>query len=237
MYQTPLTSPSKLQTPTTPTSETTSWTPRGLTPSLQPSTHPPQTSPTRTSSAATAIPTHKAAPIDPISALPPTQLHLLRSSFQLLDHDNDGLLTRPDISTTLKNLGQPSDPSSLLPFFPPGAPQSVPLPSYLTTLSTLLAPLSSTPELLNAFAAFDDHDTGELDVGELRDAVLHTAPEAGGRGLSEGEVEEALRGFVGKRAFGREMAKGGGGRGEVFRYREWVGGVMGGGEEKGEGEK
>ena len=90
---------------------------------------------------------------------------------------------------------------------------------------------------MNAFAAFDDHDSGEIDVGELRDAVMHTAPEGGGRVLSAREVDEVLAGFVGRRAFGKGNPMGG--RGEVFRYREWVGGVMGAGEEgkKDEGEK
>lgn len=91
---------------------------------------------------------------------------------------------------------------------------------------------------MNAFAAFDDRDDGEIDVGELKDALAHTAPEAGGREVGAREVEEALGGFVGKKAFGKEMkgCGGGGGRGEVFRYREWVGGLMGGDDKK-DGEK
>ena len=83
--------------------------------------------------------------------------------------------------------------------------------------------------MLNAFAAFDDHDSGEIDVGELKDAVMHTAPEVGERVLGGREVDEVLGGFVGRRAFGKGNPTGG--RGEVFRYREWVGGVMGVGEE------
>lgn len=77
-------------------------------------------------------------------------------------------------------------------------------------------------------------------MGELKDALMHTAPEAGEKGVSAREVEEVLLGgFVGRRAFGKEMrggGGGGGGRGEVFRYREWVGGLMGG-EDKKDGEK
>lgn len=92
--------------------------------------------------------------------------------------------------------------------------------------------------MINAFAAFDDHDGGEIDVGELKDALLHTAPEPGERGVSAREIEEVLGGFVGRKAFGKEMKSGGGGggRGEVFRYREWVGGLTGG-EDKQAGEK
>lgn len=109
--------------------------------------------------------------------------------------------------------------------------ETLALPTYLSNLSYLLAPLSSQEELLNAFAAFDERDGGEIDVSELRDAVLHTAPEPGQRSLSTREVEQALGGFVGRKAFGKDL-KGGTGRGEVFKYREWVGGVMGAGEGK-----
>lgn len=156
----------------------------------------------------------------------------MRESFQILDRDNDGLVNRNDVVDMLTNLGQPSNASDVTPFFPPGAPQTLPLPTFLSTLSSLLAPLSSQTELLNAFAAFDDHDTGEVDVGELRDAVLNNG---GGKGLTSKEVEEAMGGFVGRKAFGKTA--GGGARGEVFRYREWVGNVMGAGSEKADGEK
>lgn len=87
-------------------------------------------------------------------------------------------------------------------------------------------------------------------MGELKDALLHTAPVEPGSSESRGEgagavvdareIDEVLGGFVGKRAFGLKEMRGGGGRGEVFRYREWVGGLMGGGggeEDKKDGEK
>ena len=144
-------------------------------------------------------------------------------------HDPDSPLTH--------RAGQDASTAATSRFFPPGAPQTLPLPTFLATLSSLLAPLSSRKELTNAFAAFDDHDSGEIDVGELMDALLHTAPDPGERGVNAREVEEVLGGFVGRRAFGKEMkGGGGGGRGEVFRYREWVGGLMGG-EDKKDGEK
>ena len=176
---------------------------------------------------------------DTISKLPPSQVREMREGFQILDRDNDGLVNRDDVVDMLTNLGQPSSASDITPFFPPGAPQTLPLPTFLNTLSSLLAPLSSQTELLNAFAAFDDHDSGEIDVGELKDALAHTAPEFGERNLNAKEVDEALGGFVGRRAFGKELQKAGGagGRGEVFKYREWVGGLMGAAEEKKDGEK
>ena len=50
----------------------------------------------------------------------------------------------------------------------------------------------------------------------------------GERALDEREVDQVLGGFVGKRAFGKGLGKGG--RADVFRYNEFVGSVMGGGE-------
>lgn len=108
----------------------------------------------------------------------------------------------------------------------------MPLSSFLTHLSSLLTPLSSSTELISAFAAFDDDDSGQIDVKELRDALLHSTPlEPGERALSVEEVEMVLGGFTGRRAFGGGKALGSTkGRGDVFRYREFVGSVMGAGE-------
>jgi hypothetical protein len=103
-----------------------------------------------------------------------------------------------------------------------------------------MASLSPPEELLAAFSAFDDHDNGQVDVEELRDALLSTAPEeglGGGKVLTEAEVERVMAGFTGRKTFGK-MGRGGGrnaavrafgnARGDVFRYQEFVGAVTGG---------
>ncbi|MCJ1307839.1 hypothetical protein MMC25_001487 [Agyrium rufum] len=186
---------------------------------------------------------------DTISKLPPPLLRSLQESFSILDRHSTGTISRDDISETLSSLGLDNSTSSVSPFFPPSAAQSLTLPSYLQTLSSLLVPLSSQQELMSAFSAFDADDSGQVDVKELRDALLNTAPdrEWGGRGLSEREIELCLDGFVGRREFtttsslGRGMNTGGGvGKGEVFRYADWVGNLMGGsagGGEQGKGEE
>lgn len=148
-----------------------------------------------------------------------------------MDRDNDGLVNRDDVVDMLTNLGQHSNASDVTPYFPPGAPQTLPLPTFLNNIADLMAQLSEQQELLNAFAAFDEDDGGEIDVAELRDALLNTAPEAGNKGLSGREVDEVLGAFTGRRAFGKELG-GIGQRQEVFRYREWVGSIIGSGEQK-----
>ncbi|KAL4915727.1 hypothetical protein BDW62DRAFT_212428 [Aspergillus aurantiobrunneus] len=169
-----------------------------------------------------------AATSDAAARLAPAQLREIREAFQVLDRDNDGFVDKEDVEDVLANVGQ--DPSSLSQFFPPGSASTVNFPTFLNTLSQLLSPLSSRQELTNALAAFDEDDSGQVDVEELRDALLNTVPENGERPLTDREVNEVLSGFTGRRAFGGKggKAQGGGKRGEVLRYQEFVNTVMGG---------
>ncbi|KAJ5156964.1 uncharacterized protein N7482_008064 [Penicillium canariense] len=163
--------------------------------------------------------------------LPANQVREIREAFQVLDRDNDGLVNKDDVADVLMNLGQDSSPSTLSRFFPSGASQTINFPTFLNALSQLMSPMSSSQELLNALAAFDDDDNGQIDAAELRDALLHTVPEDGGIPLTEQQIDEVFSGFTGRRAFGGRGAKTGGmKRGEVFQYHDFVRGVVGGGE-------
>ena len=135
-------------------------------------------------------------------------------------------LTRRTLLTLGEPTGLDATSTAISSFFPPGGPQNITLPQFLTQLSTLLSPISPPQELLSAFAAFDDDDSGQVDFAELRDALLHTAPEPGEdtRMLSEREVDRVMGGFAGRRAFGKGHN---GRRGEVFKYEDFVGAVSG----------
>ncbi|KAL8783017.1 MAG: hypothetical protein Q9213_004914 [Squamulea squamosa] len=229
---TPLQSPSKLHNVTTPTvtddEEDEHQTVRHLTPSLTKRESYTAHSPTRNSTPLAnkpALMNRMALGGDALARLPPAQVREMREGFQILDRDNDGQVDREDVVDMLTNIGQDSSASAVSQFFPPGKPQTINMPSFLNTLSTLLAPLSSQQELLNAFAAFDEDDSGQIDVKELKDALLHTSPEAGERAMTEREVESVFEGFTGRRAFGKGM--GHGARGEVFRYPEFMASIMG----------
>ncbi|KAJ5688582.1 hypothetical protein N7462_002974 [Penicillium macrosclerotiorum] len=169
---------------------------------------------------------------DAAAKLPANQVREIREAFQVLDRDNDGLVNKDDVADVLLNLGQEASPSALSRFFPPGASQSINFPTFLNTLSQLMSPMSSSQELLNALAAFDDDDNGQIDVAELRDALLHTVPEDGSAPLTEQQIDEVFSGFTGRRAFGGRGAKTGGmgKRAEVFQYHDFVRSVVGGGE-------
>lgn len=129
------------------------------------------------------------------------------------------------LSTSNHASGQEPTPDLLSPFFPHGNHQTTNLSAYLHSLATLLAPLSAPSELTDAFAAFDVDDSGQVDVEDLRDALLNVPGEAS---LSEGEINAVFDGFTGRRAFARGMGERAGERGDVFRYREFVGAVLGG---------
>lgn len=173
---------------------------------------------------------------DDVSRLPPALLHSLRESFSVLDSDSTGTINPANVAETLQSLGLSTNEMSQL--FPPGAPQQIALPQYLNSLASALVSISPPMELLNAFSAFDDDDSGQVDVAELRKALLTTPAEPGERPLSERDVDEALKGFTGRRILGKSGtglaglrgmgASRGGQHGDVFRYREFVSNLSGG---------
>lgn len=152
-----------------------------------------------------------------------------------MDRDSDGVVNREDVMDMLNQLGLPAKASDVSQFFPPGGPQTMTLAAFLNSIATSLVALSPASELLSAFSAFDDDDSGQVDLAELRDALLQTTPEPGERTLTPSEVEKVIAGFSGRRAFSKSSMGGTGGgglggprRGEVFRYQEFVNSIMGG---------
>jgi len=111
------------------------------------------------------------------------------------------------------------------------------LPTFMNSIASLLASLSPSSELLSAFSAFDEDDSGQVDLAELRDALLHTAPEPGEKPLTEREIDRVMNGFTGRRAFQKHSGGGMGKRGEVFKYQEFVASIAGGASADGKGDR
>ncbi|KAG5968016.1 hypothetical protein E4U58_002022 [Claviceps cyperi] len=163
-----------------------------------------------------------------LSQLQPAQVRTLRDGFQILDRDCDGVVNREDIADMLSQLGLPNSASDVSQFFPPSKPQTITLAAFLNSLAETLCEMSPSPELLSAFSAFDNDDSGQVDLAELRDSLLNTAPEAGEKALTATEVDRVINGFTGRRAFNRNInAQLGGKKGEVFKYNEFVASIMG----------
>lgn len=173
-----------------------------------------------------------------IAKLPPSQLREMRDAFQVLDRDNDGLIDAEDIAVMLETLGM--NPASVTSFFLSGQSQTVNLPTFLTSIASLLEPLSSSQELFNALSAFDEDDSGQIDLDELREALFQTQPPAADGSspepLSGQQIDEVVSGFTARRTFSKgAMAKStpvsfagrGASRKEVFRYQDFVNSVRG----------
>ncbi|KAL2133691.1 hypothetical protein VTI74DRAFT_1919 [Chaetomium olivicolor] len=163
-----------------------------------------------------------------LSQLQPSQVRTMREAFQILDRDSDGVVTREDVTDMLNQLGLPSTAADVSQYFPPSAPQAMTMALFLNSIANSLAALSPSSELMSAFSAFDDDDSGQIDVAELRDALLHTAPEPGQQPLTALDVEKVIAGFTGRRAFSKSTAAGLGKRGEVFRYQDFINTIAGG---------
>ena len=162
----------------------------------------------------------------------------MRESFEVLDSSNTGSVNSASVSSMLEQMGLPNKPAELSNFFPPYNPAQLNLARYLDILSGPLAALSPPDELAAAFSAFDVDDSGQIDVNELRNALLNTAPEPGEEmiSLSEREVESVLGEFAGRRAFGAKGLNVAKGKGEVFRYRDFMASITGGGADAGAAE-
>ena len=154
----------------------------------------------------------------------------MRESFEVLDSNNSGAISSASVASMLEQMGMEHHPAALRDFFPPNAPSQLNLARYLDTLSAPLAELSPPEELMAAFSAFDVDDSGQIDVAELRKALLMTAPEPGEEDfrMGEREVDSILGEFAGRRAFGAKGVNVAKGKGEVFRYREFMGAVTAG---------
>ncbi|POS82361.1 hypothetical protein EPUL_006131 [Erysiphe pulchra] len=163
-----------------------------------------------------------------LSKLQPAQVRELREAFQILDRDSDGHVGREDVADMLAQLGLSADSSNISTFFPPQAGQAITLPVYLNSLADILSTISPSSELISAFSAFDEDDSGQIDLIEFKDALLQTTPDPGVTPLTEGEIDSLMTDFIGRRAFCKNAGGGLGKRGEVFKYHDFMASISGG---------
>lgn len=169
------------------------------------------------------------------NSIPAPLLRSLRESFEVLDPNATGSLAASALPSVLDQIGLPVDSKTLSSFFPAGTTSSLSLAAYLDMLCGPISQLSSQDELSAAFGAFDVDDSGQIDVQDLRQALLRTVPEPGesnpGARLAETAIDAILQDFMGRKAFGPKTNAGGRGlqapRGDVFKWRDFVNSVNG----------
>lgn len=154
----------------------------------------------------------------------------MRESFEVLDSQGKGTVNASDISNMLEQLGLDNSQASLAQYFSQGQ-QNLNLARFLDGLTSgPFADLSAADELSAAFGAFDVDDSGQIDMAELREALIRTNT-SGASTLKVGQVDTILDDFRGRRAFGAKglLAKdlGSGARSDVFKYRDFMTAITG----------
>lgn len=125
--------------------------------------------------------------------LSPSQIQELKEAFNLLDKDADGIVNEEDLEEMLVSLGRdPKDGEvqemlNLL-------PQPLTFASFLTGMSSHLCDLSSKTDLLTAFSAFSNDDSGMVNVEDLVQELMSV-------GMSKEEARDSLEDFTVKSGF------------------------------------
>lgn len=171
--------------------------------------------------------------------LDPAQVRQLKEAFTLLDKDGNGTISEDDLTEMLVSLGRDPSSSQEVQNMLDLMPQPLTFSSFLTGMSALLGNVSSSSDLLDAFAAFEEHPVGgghsaaasagvdssatttggeehhhhnyRIHVDELREMLLET-------GMSPQDVDKCFSAFL----------KPGGLAGDWFYYRDFVSMMKGG---------
>ncbi|GAA5848861.1 hypothetical protein JCM9279_002966 [Rhodotorula babjevae] len=125
----------------------------------------------------------------------PAQVQTFREAFNLVDQDNDGIISEADLRGLLSSLGQHPDHSlihSLLHARPANSPASAApaqlnFTAFVTLMASHLSALDPESDMLDAFACFDERNTGYCDADEVREWLKST-----GDRMSDDEVDKLL---------------------------------------------
>lgn len=132
------------------------------------------------------------------SIFDPLQIQTFKEAFTLIDSDNDGIISEADLKSVFASLGQPAPPtllSSLLSSRPTThdpsflQPTQINFSLFLTLMAEHLSLLDPEPEMLEAFASFDDGDRGTVNAAELREAL-----KSSGDRMTDQEIDGLLGG-------------------------------------------
>ena len=133
----------------------------------------------------------------------------MRDIFAILDKDGDGVICPSELGSMLYSLGRKTSTSLLRDFTNRvgldsstsalrnmvshlGGPLE--FPAFLTYITRLKSEISSCEDLIRAFTAFDENDSGYINFEDVKNCLMTTGPER----MSEEQVDVALRNFVEK---------------------------------------
>ncbi|GAA5962574.1 hypothetical protein JCM3765_003735 [Sporobolomyces pararoseus] len=121
------------------------------------------------------------------------QIQTFKEAFNLIDQDNDGFISENDLKGLLTSLGQAPSPSTIKALLSSTSGEgSLPdgklnFTTFVTLMSTHLSTLDTEPDLLEAFASFDEHNTGFVKSSVLKEWLSST-----GDRMSNEEIDRLL---------------------------------------------
>lgn len=119
------------------------------------------------------------------------QIQEFKEAFTLFDKDNNGTISKQELSTVMRSLGlSPSEQevTDLMNEIDVNGNKSIEFSEFLTLMSRQLKQNDSEMELLEAFKVFDKNGDGYISSAELKHVLTSI-----GEKLSDAEVDEILK--------------------------------------------
>lgn len=119
------------------------------------------------------------------------QIQEFKEAFTLFDKDNNGTISKQELSTVMRSLGlSPSEQevTDLMNEIDVNGNKSIEFSEFLTLMSRQLKQNDSEMELLEAFKVFDKNGDGYISSAELKHVLTSI-----GEKLSDAEVDEMLK--------------------------------------------
>ena len=119
------------------------------------------------------------------------QIQEFKEAFTLFDKDNNGTISKQELSTVMRSLGlSPSEQevTDLMNEIDLNGNKSIEFSEFLTLMSRQLKQNDSEMELLEAFKVFDKNGDGYISSAELKHVLTSI-----GEKLSDTEVDEILK--------------------------------------------
>lgn len=119
------------------------------------------------------------------------QIQEFKEAFTLFDKDNNGTISKQELSTVMRSLGlSPSEQevTDLMNEIDLNGNKSIEFSEFLTLMSRQLKQNDSEMELLEAFKVFDKNGDGYISSAELKHVLTSI-----GEKLSDAEVDEILK--------------------------------------------
>ncbi|KAK9897501.1 EF-hand [Cystobasidium minutum MCA 4210] len=104
------------------------------------------------------------------NAFDPEQIKQFKEAFTMIDQDSDGLVDEKDLGKLLQQLGFNPSSQVIASYFDatPSKNRSINFTTFLTMFSDHLLSMDPEDELSEAFAAFDETDSGYVPVSQMR---------------------------------------------------------------------